>query len=226
MLKVDADAIALGVVGHTGRLGRGVIEAAQRLFWPVVLRRSSQTYSSNERPDVIFECARAEATPFTVDLAIEHGCALVLATSGRNAEQEAVVRSAAHVVPVVLARNMTLGHALQRGLTSILAQREQSGERTIIDRHPATKRDIPSATALHLASVFGDCKIEVLRYGSPVADHTVIVTWPGESLEITHRVASLEPAVAGAIDAIRAAKSLSGPGLYEFRRPDLISIRE
>jgi 4-hydroxy-tetrahydrodipicolinate reductase len=223
---VQQVALALGVIGDTGRLGQRVVRAAQDRGWQVVIRGNSHDTICNGRPDVVFECARPHLTASTLQLALHHGCPLVLATSGRNPEQESMVRLAAGRISVVIARNLTRGNAIQRDLARMLSTQCGLGERVVIDRHPSTKVDSPSATAIELSKTIDCSRIEVLRYGAPVADHTIAITWPGESIEIVHRVLSLDSAIAGALEAIQAARGLGGTGLYEFQRPELRRLEE
>ncbi|MFY7866459.1 dihydrodipicolinate reductase C-terminal domain-containing protein, partial [Roseateles sp.] len=129
---------------------------------------------------------------------------------------------AAGHVPVVIATNLSRGHLLHLACARFLHERSpHQMSSTVIDRHPATKRDAPSATAKRLAEAAGGAQIEILRHGNAVADHHVIYTLAGETIEIVHRVTSLEPSVLGALDLIEAASRLTRPGLYDIESPEL-----
>lgn len=215
--KTDGDGpLSIGIVGHTGRFGAQVMAAALACGWAVVLRRNRRTEWLTGSSRVIFEAASAEATARTLGTATTLGVPVILATSGQTAEQEAEVRLAAQRIPVVLATNLSRGHHLQRRLVRDAVGWAGAGEVVVIDRHPVTKQDAPSASAKALSVDADGACIEVLRHGLPVADHRVVLTWPGESLEIIHRVTSLAPAVAGALSVIEAASHLTEAGLYRL----------
>ncbi len=92
---------------------------------------------------------------------------------------------------------------------------------TIIDRHPETKKDAPSATAYRLASAVGTDRMIAVRSGPAVADHQIVLAWSGETLEINHRVTSLEAPAEGALCVIEAASRLERPGIYDLDSPEL-----
>lgn len=226
MRRADSGRIALGVIGDRGRLGAKVCTAAHERGWSIVVRRNTSGTLIDAEPDVLLECARPELTNDSIDLATRYRCPLILATSGRNAAQEAMVRVASQRIAVVIARNLTRGSTLQRELAGVLAKRSGTAERVVIDRHPVTKLDSPSATARALAEAGDADRIEVLRHGAPVAEHVLAVTWAGEAIEVVHKVLTLDAAVQGAMELIQHIRTQHVPGLYEYMRPDLIKIQE
>ena len=214
----------IGIIGHTGRLGRRVVEAAEARSWAVTLRRNRQGSIVTGEPSVIFESASPQATAASVDTALALNAALVLATSGRSRDDDRVVREAAARIPVVIAGNLTEGHRIQKALARLVVTMAGTAERHVVDRHCTTKKDAPSATALALHDALGEATVEVLRHGAPVADHHIILTWPDEVLEIVHRVTSLEPAVQGALTVIRRTAALDKAGLYSL--DDIFSLHD
>jgi 4-hydroxy-tetrahydrodipicolinate reductase len=93
----------------------------------------------------------------------------------------------------------------------------------IVEAHHRTKKDAPSGTAKTLAEglkatqqIGGEIRIQSIREGDVVGEHTVIFSGPAERLELTHRAASREIFARG---ALRAAEWITGkpPGLYSMQ---------
>jgi 4-hydroxy-tetrahydrodipicolinate reductase len=214
--------LAVGVAGHGGRLGRQVVAAIAARGWYACWRRDRQGVDARAMPAVLFDCSTVEGASQSLATARALGIPLVLATSGANWREDGEVREAAQHIPVVLATNLSRGHVLQLAIARLLAARPGGATRiTVLDRHPVSKKDAPSATAKLLAEAVGTGCITAVREGKPVADHQVILEWPGEVLEITHRVTSLDAPVQGALAAIGAAAQLERPGLYDLESPEL-----
>jgi len=208
----------IGIIGYTGRLGSGLMTAARARGWRITLQRNSTIDLLIGSPKVIFEAARPAATLHTIATAKKLGAAIVLATSGRDSSQEKLLLDAARHVPVIKATNLSRGHQLQLAITAMTASYANTCEWQVLDRHPATKLDSPSASAKALSLAAGGAPIQVLRTGDPVADHHVLLSWPGETLEIIHKVNSLAPSISGALNIIEAASKLLEPGLYEYEK--------
>ena len=178
-------------------------------------------------PAVLFDATGAEAVPDTIEAAIGFGVPLVLATSGAEWAAHALVRAAATQIPVVIAPNLARGHALMMQLARLIgAGGVEGAQLSVVDRHPPTKKDAPSATALRLAGACGTDRIVSLRAGQPVADHQLVLKWRGETVEITHRVSSMEAPVHGALAALEQAARLCAPGLYSLESPEMSGRKE
>jgi 4-hydroxy-tetrahydrodipicolinate reductase len=187
----------------------------------VCWRRHRAGVESFAVPAVLFDCSSVEAAPQTIEAALALGVPLVLATSGVDWSSHPVALAAATQIPLVIASNLTRGHALMMRMARLLAGEQPGARVTVVDRHPPTKKDAPSATAFQLAGACGTDNIVCLRSGVPVADHQLVLAWPGETLEITHRVTSMDAPVQGALAALERAARLTRPGLYCLDSPEL-----
>ncbi len=194
--------------------------------------------------DVIVDFSSHHGTSGNAPRCAEWGKALVVGTTGLNAEQEAAVRGAATSIPIVMAPNMSLGINL---LFAVLEQvgrmlKDRGYDVEIVERHHRLKKDAPSGTALGLGRAVAkgmDWNLDdvavngrqgiskdirpdrqigfhAVRGGDFVGDHTVIFATTGESLEFSHRATSRDTF---AIGALQAAKWVAGraPGLYSMR---------
>ncbi len=173
------------------------------------------------------------------EIAAARGVAMVLGTTGLDAEEDEVVRRAAQSVAIVKSGNMSLGVNLLTALVAkVAATLGADYDIEIVEMHHRHKVDAPSGTALMLGEAAargravrlsevaqrgrdgmtgarrkGDIGFASLRGGDVVGDHTVIFAGPGERLELSHKAASREIFANG---AIRAALWTRGkaPGLY------------
>jgi 4-hydroxy-tetrahydrodipicolinate reductase len=150
--------------------------------------------------------------------------ALVAATTGLDAATEARLESLARSMPVLRARNLSLGVAvLERVLRSLPAAARAAFEADIVEHHHAGKRDAPSGTALELSKAIGsagagarpggEVRVASIRAGTVPGTHRVLLSGAGETLELTHTVYDRRVFARG---ALRAARFLHGrpPGLY------------
>lgn len=214
--------LAIGLAGHTGRFGREVLAAVDRRGWFTCWRRNRTGIQSSAMPALLFDCSAPESVPQSIDTALALGIPLVIATSGVDWRRLPRVQFAAARVPIVIASNLSRGHLLQMTIARLVAARPDADMRVmIVDRHPETKKDTPSATAYRLAGAVGADRMIAVRSGPPVADHQIVLAWAGETLEINHRVTSLEAPAEGALCAIEAASRLERPGIYDLDSPEL-----
>ena len=102
---------------------------------------------------------------------------------------------------VVLAANLSPIHWVHARATREAAQRFAAlglpVEVTVHDRHPATKRDAPSATARGWARGPGISRFTEHPPGGPVSDHSVRFSTAAASHELTHSVRDLRLSAEG-----------------------------
>jgi 4-hydroxy-tetrahydrodipicolinate reductase len=183
------------------------------------------------------------------EFAAKSGAAVVLGTTGLDAEQDAVIAAAARRVPIVKSGNMSLGVNLLTALVrQVAAALDESYDIEIVEMHHKHKVDAPSGTALMLGEAAaagrkvhlsdkaargrdghtgarrpGDIGFAALRGGDVVGEHTVIFAGPGERLELTHKAATREIFANGALRAALWARS-QAPGLYSMH--DVLGLKD
>jgi len=172
--------------------------------------------------DVAIDFSSADTIENISRLAVAANRPLVIGTTGHTAEQKKSIRSAAAVVPVVLASNFSIGVNVLfwlSGKATELLGKEFSAE--IVETHHVMKKDAPSGTAKTLAEIIkaesgAEIPIESIREGEVVGEHTVTFSGPGEQLELIHRAANRDTFASG---ALAAAKWVIGkpPGLYSMQ---------
>ena len=192
--------------------------------------------------DAVVDFTHPDATAAHAALSGETGVALIVGTTGLEAQHMEALGRAAAKAAVVQAANMSVGVNLLLGLTEQVASAlGDDYDIEIAEMHHRHKVDAPSGTALALGTaaakgrgvnleavsdrgrdgeagprIAGDIGFSVIRGGDVTGDHTVIFAGPGERVELTHKAGSREIFARG---AIRAALWTEGraPGLYSMR---------
>ena len=258
----------IGIVGAAGRMGRMLIaEVLGVEGWQLAggteppgsgvlgqdlglligaaeqgLRIGDDTGALFKASDAVVDFTHPDATAAHAALSGETGVALIVGTTGFEAQHMEALGRAAAKAAVVQAANMSIGVNLLLGLTEQVASAlGDDYDIEIAEVHHRHKVDAPSGTALALGAaaakgrgvnledvsdrgrdgeagprIAGDIGFSVIRGGDVAGDHTVIFAGPGERVELTHKAGSRKIFARG---AIRAALWTEGraPGLYSMR---------
>ena len=264
----------VAVVGATGRMGRAVIRClagteGMRLAGAVTeatdaalgqdageicgLPRAGVVLTDDPRAglrnaQVAVDFTLPSATEANVAAAAAGGVAMVVGTTGLEAQQTAALQSGAGRIPIVYARNMSIGMAVFKDLVErAAAALDDDYDVEILDAHHAQKADAPSGTALELGervaaargrpldsvAVYarhgqtgprerGAVGFSVVRAGHIVGDHSVLFAGAEERVELVHRATDRAVFARG---ALRAAGWAVGqpPGLYSME--DVLGLK-
>jgi 4-hydroxy-tetrahydrodipicolinate reductase len=204
--------------------------------------RITDDYAALAGPDTVtLDFTNAAASLEHLNIAANNGAAIVVASTGFNADQEQRAGAIAPRTRTVIAPNLSIGVNVLSKIVEQVAAILPDFDAEVIEIHHRTKVDAPSGTALALGrtiaaarkvdfkshSVFGregitglrpsnQISVIGLRAGDAVGDHTVIFGGQGERLELIHRAQSRDSLARG---ALRAAAWLEKqkPGLYSMR---------
>jgi 4-hydroxy-tetrahydrodipicolinate reductase len=263
----------IAIAGSAGRMGRTLIEAVLKddeMRLAAALEQAGSPFLGKDAGELVgascgvaitadFESALADADcliDFTrpagtlAHMAVcrRRGVAMVIGTTGMEAEQKRQIEEAARDIPIVFAPNMAVGVNLVFKLLDTAARVLSQGyDIEVIEAHHRHKVDAPSGTALRMGEVvaaalgrdLSKCAVygregvtgerdpstigfATVRGGDIVGDHTVLFAGIGERVEITHKAASRMPYALG---SLRAARFLAGrkSGLYDMQ--DVLSLR-
>ena len=227
-------------------LGRDAGEVCRLPRAGVALTDDARAGLRNARVAVDFTLP--SATESNVAAAAAQGVAMVVGTTGLGSEQIASLRSGAGHVPIVYARNMSVGMAVFKDLVErAAAALDDDYDIEILDAHHAQKADAPSGTALELGEraaaargrsldevgVYarlgqtgprerGTVGFSVVRAGRIVGDHSVLFSGSEERVELVHRAADRAVFARG---ALRAAGWVvrQPPGLYSLE--DVLGLK-
>ncbi len=198
-----------------------------------------------DKPDVIIDFSHPSALYDLCEYCLTNGVPLVVATTGYDEQQKALIRKTAEQIPVFFTFNMSLGI----NLLSSLAQKAASilggqFDIEIVEKHHNQKIDAPSGTALMLADALNEALdskmkyvydrhsvrqkrekneigIHAIRGGTIVGEHDIIFAGRDEVITLSHHAASKEVFAAGAVNA---AVYIAGKpaGLYDMK--DVIDL--
>lgn len=247
-LAADDDAIEIA-----GAFDRPDLEGTELLIGAEKGRPQTVTLAGNaeglvEHADVLIDFTQVEACLVNVEMAADAGKPSVIGTTGISDEHLGRIRERAHVMPIVLAPNMSVGVNLLFKLSSeVAAVLGLDYNVEIVETHHRNKKDSPSGTAVRLAErvagalgldygrhvahgregIVGERPVKeigmhAMRGGDVVGEHTVRYVGEGETLELTHKAHNRDNFAHGALIAARFALDAS-PGLYDMQ--DVLGLK-
>lgn len=189
--------------------------------------------------DVVIDFSRPEALPEVCAYVRRTGTPLLSGTTGYTAAQKAQLEGLGTAAPVLWSANFSLGVAvLYRALRVVSDVLKPDFDVEITETHHNQKADAPSGTAKLLLDAIdpghaltpvygreGNCGkrekreigVHALRGGTVAGTHSVHFFGPDEELEFTHRAASRQIFVNG---ALHMAHMLPGKanGVYDLQK--------
>ncbi len=245
-------ALRVALVGASGRMGQAIERLARESSgaFEVVARASAlrrddfATVASNE-PQVAIDFSAPASTRDFASIAAGARLPLVVGTTGLGPEHVRALESAAAVIPVFVASNMSVGvYVLGQLVRQATAMLGEDFDLEIVEAHHRKKVDAPSGTALTLLEIAqrererdagspaseavhgrsgaagarprGEIGMHAIRGGDVVGDHHVHFLGEGERIELVHRATSRDVFASGALRAARWLIAQS-PGLYGMR---------
>ena len=225
-----------------GRMGKLIEQTAQaagdRVVCAMDLDNLDQLAAMDKTADVILDFSNPSAFALVEAYVRRTGRPLHSGTTGYSADQLARLRALGAYAPVLHSGNYSLGIAVfQRVLRQIAPTLLPDFDVEITETHHNQKVDAPSGTALMLRDaidpagemtlVYGrqgsvgkrgekEIGIHALRGGTVAGVHTVSFFGPDEELTITHRAASRQIFVNGALHMARILKDKPN-GVYDLQ---------
>ena len=231
----DLDLVAAIERQGSVHLGRDIGELAG--IGKVGINASTQLDSA----DVLIDFSSPEVMQDLLEQCSRKGIAVVSGTTGIDDAARNALQQAAAFIPVLWAPNLSIGVQLSYQLAAQCARAiGQQADIEITETHHRFKQDAPSGTALQLVQVMADAMgvdakqtmvagrhgadrrrksgeigVSSMRASDIVGEHTVLFGLAGERIELTHRAASRDAFVNGALMATRWL-ARRAPGLYSF----------
>ena len=226
-----------------GRMGSLLRQTAEAAVDQVVAAYGREDLGALERldkvADVIVDFSQPGALPAVAAYVRRTGTALVSGVTGYTPEQLDTLRALGDAAPVLWSANFSMGVAvLYRAVGMAAKALGPDFDIEITEAHHGKKVDAPSGTAKLLLQAVdpdsaltplygreGRCGertkseigIHALRGGSVAGTHTVYFLGPDEELEFTHRAASRQIFVNGALQMARRLSGM-GPGFYDIQQ--------
>ena len=228
------------VIGGNGRMGRLVREALLARGFELAGSYDVDNIAELDEvapaADVAVDFSAPAALPHVLAYARRTGAAVVSGATGYAADQLAELRALGETNRVIWSSNYSLGVAALRRATALVAEALAGWDVEIVETHHNQKVDAPSGTAKALlaavdpagerpvvdgrsgivgARVPGEIGMHALRGGTVAGTHEVHFFGTDEEVCLTHRAASRQIFVAGAVAA--AERLLQRPvGFYDF----------
>lgn len=190
--------------------------------------------------DCLIDFSNHNATTELSNFAIQHKIPLVVATTGQSPAEIELLKETARKVPVFHAANMSLGIATLIRLVTKATALFPDADIEIVEQHHNRKLDVPSGTALAIASAIqlvrpnaklivgrhedgerdiNEIGIHSLRLGNVVGIHEIILSNGAETLTLKHEAHSRE---VFALGALQAAKFLAEKENGYYQMTDLL----
>ena len=199
------------------------------------------------RAEVALDFTLPEATALNLAACEAKGVALLLGTTGLDAQALALLPAAANRIALLVAANTSLGVNVLAGLIERAARALPAAyDIDVQDVHHRDKRDAPSGTALVLGAAAakgrgrdpgllgadaadgggsprrpGAIGFASVRAGDVIGEHTVFFAGSGERLELTHRATDRMTFARG---ALQAAAWLRGRPAGRYSMADVLGI--
>ncbi|MGO3632943.1 4-hydroxy-tetrahydrodipicolinate reductase [Psychrobacter sp.] len=267
--------VKVGVIGAGGRMGRMLIEAVQQnpktTLNAAIERQGSSLVGADAGEvaaigcldvqivddltavvndiDVLIDFSLPDATEQNMQVCAEHNVAMVIGTTGFNAQQEQVLATASEKIAIVYAGNYSTGVNLSLKLLGMAAKAfGDDADVEVIEAHHKHKIDAPSGTAYMMAEAVAEARgqnlkdvaiygregqtgereagtigIHAIRGGEIIGDHTVMFIADGEVVEITHRARARMTFAAG---AVRAATWIIEQKVGQYDMQDVLGLND
>ena len=189
--------------------------------------------------DVVIDFSRPETLPAVCAYVKRTGTPLLSGTTGYTPAQKAELERLGAYAPVLWSANFSLGIAvLYRALRTVADVLKPDFDIELTETHHNQKADAPSGTAKLLVDAIdpahtltpvygreGSCGkrgkneigVHALRGGTVAGTHTVHFFGPDEELEFTHRAASRQIFVNGALHMARLLPGRAN-GIYDLQK--------
>jgi 4-hydroxy-tetrahydrodipicolinate reductase len=217
------------LVGH-GRMGRLVESLAGEYGFDVAGAVTSGSANDWPAADVAVDFSVAAAVPSTVARMVRTGTPIVIGTTGWQASEDTVRRTADATIGVVAAPNFAIGVnlflAVAERMGMLMADQAAFGA-WIHELHHAAKKDAPSGTALALErrlrehGYTREISVASTRAGAIPGTHTLGFDAPSETITLTHQARDRAVFARG---ALVAAKWIDGKRGW-FTMKDVLELR-
>ena len=224
-----------------GKMGSLIAETARANGDEVAaaLGRRDLDAIGDKKADVVIDFSRPEALPAIASYIRHTGTPLLSGTTGFSPAEKTRLEELGQYAPVLWSANFSLGVAvLYRALRQISGVLQPDFDIELTETHHKQKADAPSGTARLLAEAVdpahaltpvygreGSCGrrgkseigIHALRGGTVAGTHTVHFFGVDEELEFTHRAASRQIFVNGALHMARLLPGRPN-GVYDLQK--------
>lgn len=238
------------ISGVTGAMGQVLVDLISDSRHQIVAGFANKSpeyfsfpvYSSltevEEEVDLVIDFSQPASLKALLDYGKSNTIPLVIATTGYTDEEEQEIREVSSEIPVLFAKNMSLGINMTEKIVEQLAHALPQFDIEIIEKHHRYKKDSPSGTAKMLVEAAkagrsdespvlegrsghyderlkNEIGVMAVRGGTIVGEHTVLFAGEDEVIEIKHSAQSKKVFANGALTAAEFLVE-QAPGLYDM----------
>ncbi len=184
----------------------------------------SAAISDLQNADCLIDFSSTLATLQNLDKAVEYRKAMVIGTTGFDAEQIEKIKQASDKIPVVFSPNMSYGVNMVFKLVKEASSKLSGYKVNIVEAHHVHKKDAPSGTAKKLKQIIesGLLKvenIESIREDEIIGDHKIIFDGEFDKIELSHSAKTRDIFAEG---ALLAAKWIIGKNAGVYNMLDIL----
>lgn len=165
-------------------------------------------------PDIIIDFSNPKMLNKTLFYAHKYQTKLIVGTTGYNNEEMAQLRELSKEIAIVYSNNFSYGIAFIESIVEKKLINRYNAK--ISETHSSEKSDIPSGTALELATILNTSCIVSYRENDNCGIHKITLSNPYEEIEITHKAITRDAYVEGVCDLLDWIIK-KDKGFYSFR---------
>lgn len=239
----------VGIYGANGKMGKELLACLEN-FEALTLgsefslhpkeKQSNDLELFFKNSDLIIDFSSPQGSKKLLEFALNFPKALCIGTTGLDEESFSLMQKCSEKMPILYARNTSLGIAILHSLVKEAAKKLRDFDVEIFEMHHKFKKDAPSGTALSLSESIAQAReldikkvlvesradkkearkedeigIAALRGGDIIGRHTVGFYGEGEFLELNHTATSRATFANGALKASIWLKEQEN-GLYSI----------
>ena len=181
------------------------------------------TISNENDIDLIIDFSRPQNSIEILRFASKEKIPVVLGTTGFNDNELNEINKISKEIPLLIAPNTSMGIAMFKKILDRSKECIQTASSLEIrEKHHEEKKDSPSGTAINLKEQLiemlscEDIQIVSVREGDSPGEHSLILSFDDETLEISHKVSDRSIFARGAIIAGKWLKNKQ-PGPYTMQ---------
>lgn len=240
--KEKLNVIVSGSDGHMGGILCDIVNSSEdmNLLSEDVMNNPELLGDTEPGNLVVIDFSHKDKTEFLLNFCLSNNIPVVIATTGHDDHQKALIGEASKNIPVFFSYNMSMGVALLCDLVKKSVKTFPTADIEIVETHHTRKVDAPSGTAIMIAEAAksvrpelhvetgrsgmkaretGDIGISSVRRGDVVGIHEVYISTGTQTITLKHEAHDRRLFAEGAIEAAKFLVKQDA-GLYTMK--DLI----
>ncbi len=206
-----------GIIGASGKMGKEIRGVFDEAGHTCVYTYDIEGEMHRDTPEVIIDFSLPVVFPKTIEVIKKFKCALIMGTTGLNAEQLSQIQELGKEVPVVQSFNYSIGIQLLLQCIEKVKGQVEDWDVEITETHHRFKKDKPSGTAIMMKQALGqDVPVSSLRLGGVAGEHNIYFSGLGETLTLSHTALSRRTFAEGALKAAQFVENKKN-GFFTFR---------